>query len=46
MSVQPDMRATGPRGRSADEGFDVGFEDLPDGRLKKINVEYFAYVDQ
>jgi hypothetical protein len=33
MSVQPDMRATGPRDRTADEGFDVGFDDLPDGHL-------------
>ena len=31
MSVQPDMDARGPRDRSADEGFDVGFEDLRAG---------------
>src|SRR5262249_5292521 len=41
MSVQPDMRATGPRDRTADEGFDVGFEDLPSGRLTALNPEYF-----
>ena len=33
MTVQPDMRATGPRGRNVDEGFEVGFEDLAEGRL-------------
>jgi hypothetical protein len=27
MSVQPDMRAAGPRDRTLDDGFDVGFED-------------------
>ena len=32
MTVQPDMRATGPRGRNVDEGFEVGFEDLVDPR--------------
>ena len=46
MTVQPDMRATGPRGRNVDEGFEVGFDDLPEGRLTKINVEYFRYLDQ
>jgi hypothetical protein len=45
MSVQPDTRAAGPRDRSADEGFDVGFEDLPDGRLTKINHDYFRTLD-
>ncbi|HEY7007322.1 MAG TPA: DUF5060 domain-containing protein, partial [Jatrophihabitantaceae bacterium] len=30
MSVQPDMHARGPRERTADEGFDVGFDDLSD----------------
>ena len=44
--MQPDMKATGPRGRNIDEGFEVGFEDLPEGRLTKINVEYFRYLDQ
>lgn len=45
MTVQPDMRATGPRDRTADEGFGVGFEDLPDGRLTELNAEYFQYLD-
>ncbi|MEO3755148.1 DUF4038 domain-containing protein [Streptomyces sp. B6B3] len=46
MSVQPDMRATGPRDRTADEGFDVGFEDLPQGRLNQLNPDYFRYLDR
>ncbi len=46
MSVQPDMEARGPRDRTADEGFDVGFEDLPEGRLTRLNPEYFQYLDR
>ncbi len=46
MSVQPDMRATGPRDRTADEGFDVGFEDLPSGHLNAVNPDYFRYLDR
>jgi hypothetical protein len=46
MSVQPDMRAVGPRDRSADEGFDVGFEDLSSGRLNKLNPGYFQRLDR
>ncbi len=45
MSVQPDMNATGPRDRQADHGFDVGFEDLSEGRLNRPNVAYFGYLD-
>ena len=45
MSVQPDLRTVGPRDRTADEGFDVGFEDLPDGQLKQLNPGYFQYFD-
>lgn len=45
MTVQPDRRAVGPRDRTQDEGFDVGFEDLPDGHLNQLNVEYFQYLD-
>jgi hypothetical protein len=45
MSVQPDMRAAGPRDRTADGGFDVGFEDLPDGRLCQLNPGYFRALD-
>ncbi len=46
MSVQPDMHARGPRDRTADEGFDVGFEDLQDGHLNVLNPAYFQYVDR
>ena len=46
MTVQPDMRAVGPRDRTQDEGFAVGFEDLADGHLNRMNVEYFQYLDE
>jgi hypothetical protein len=46
MSVQPDMRARGPRDRTADEGFDVGFEDLPSGHINQLNPAYFQYLDR
>ncbi len=46
MSVQPDMNARGPVGRNVDEGFEVGFLDLPDGRLTRLNVPYFQYLDR
>ncbi len=45
MSVQPDMRAEGPRDRTQDGGFDVAFEDLPRGHLNDINPTYFQYLD-
>jgi hypothetical protein len=45
MTMQPDMRALGPRDRSADEGFDVAFEDLPDGHLTRIIPGYFQTFD-
>jgi hypothetical protein len=46
MSVQPDMHARGPRDRTADEGFDVGFEDLSAGHLNQLNPGYFQYLDR
>jgi hypothetical protein len=46
MSLQPDMDARGPRSRTLDEGFDVAFEDLPSGRLTRLNVGYFRYLDR
>ena len=46
MSVQPDMHARGPRNRTADEGFDVGFEDLSDGHINRLNPNYFQYLDK
>lgn len=45
MSIQPDMRARGPGDRTQDEGFGIGFEDLPDGHLNKLNPAYFEYLD-
>jgi hypothetical protein len=45
MVVQPDMFAVGPRDRSADEGFDVAFEDLPTGHINKIRPEFFQAFD-
>jgi Protein of unknown function (DUF4038) len=32
-------------GRNVDEGFEVGFRDLPDGHLTEINIDYFQYFD-
>jgi hypothetical protein len=46
MTVQPDRKAEGPRSRTEDLGFDVGFEDLPDGNLQKLNPDYFQKMDQ
>lgn len=46
MSVQPDMHACGPRDRTADEGFGVGFEDLSSGHINQPNPEYFRYLDR
>ncbi|MFJ9376510.1 DUF4038 domain-containing protein [Streptomyces sp. NPDC101455] len=46
MSVQPDMDARGPSDRTVDEGFDVGFEDLPTGHVNVLNPAYFQYVDR
>ena len=45
MSVQPDMRAEGPRNRNETGGFGVAFEDLKDGHLNLINVDYFQTLD-
>jgi uncharacterized cupin superfamily protein len=46
MSVQPDMQARGPRERTTDEGFDVGFEDLPKGHINELNPAYYKYLDR
>lgn len=46
MSVQPDRNARGPRSRTERDGFDVGFEDLPDGHINQINIPYFQYLDR
>lgn len=46
MTVQPDRFAEGPRDRTADYGFDVGFEDLPQGHLNQLNPAYFQTLDE
>lgn len=46
MSVQPDRRATGPDARDVRDGFAVGFEDLPEGRLTRLVPAYFREVDE
>jgi hypothetical protein len=46
MSLQPDRDAVGPRNRNEPQGFDVAFEDLPDGHINVMNPEYFKYFDQ
>jgi hypothetical protein len=46
MTVQPDMKATGPRSRTENLGFDVGFEDLPKGTLRQLNPGYFQIFDK
>jgi len=39
------MGARGPADRTADEGFAVAFDDLPDGTLRSLRPEYFAELD-
>jgi hypothetical protein len=39
------MRAAGPEGRDVDEGFAVGFRDLPQGRLTQPETGYFCDLD-
>lgn len=46
MVVQPDRDARGPRDRTADQGFDVGFEDLPQGHLNELVPAYFQTLDR
>jgi hypothetical protein len=46
MTVQPDMHATGPRSRTEDHGFDIGFEDLAEGHINRLRPEYFQYFDK
>ncbi|TWD84650.1 uncharacterized protein DUF5060 [Kribbella amoyensis] len=46
MSVQPDMGAVGPEDRTADQGFAVGFADLADGHLNRLNPKYFQELDE
>ncbi|MDX2111279.1 MAG: DUF4038 domain-containing protein [Verrucomicrobiota bacterium] len=46
MTVQPDMDCRGPRSRTEDLGFEIGFEDLHEGKLTQPNAGYFQYLDQ
>lgn len=46
MTIQPDMECVGPRSRTEDLGFDVGFEDLPQGTLRQLVPEYFRRFDR
>ncbi len=46
MTVQPDMDCKGPHSRTEDLGFDVGFEDLPQGTLRQLRPEYFQMFDR
>ncbi|WP_233214535.1 apiosidase-like domain-containing protein [Rhodopirellula bahusiensis] len=46
MTVQPDLKTKGPRSRTEAEGFEVGFEDLPNGSLQKLNPDYFQTFDK
>ncbi|MCU0356589.1 MAG: DUF4038 domain-containing protein [Cyclobacteriaceae bacterium] len=46
MSVQPDRYAEGPDKRDTVLGFARAFDDLPEGHLNKIRVDYFQYLDQ
>ncbi len=46
MTLQPDRKITGPRDRTQPEGFDVAFEDLPDGTLTQLRPEYFQQMDR
>ena len=46
MTVMPDSNTTGSRSRTVDGGFAVGFEDLSEGHLEQLNIEYFQYFDQ
>ena len=46
MVVQPDQGAEGPRDRSLPGSFGVGFEDLPEGHLNKLNPHYFQHLDK
>lgn len=46
MSLMPDRGAEGPRNRQEAAGFDVAFEDLPNGHITQMNVNYFQYLDK
>ena len=45
MSLMPDRGVEGPRSRTEPQGFAVAFEDLKDGHINQINIEYYQYMD-
>ena len=46
MSLMPDREVEGPRDRESVGGFDVAFEDLPEGHITRMNISYFQYLDK
>ncbi|HEY9490026.1 MAG TPA: DUF4038 domain-containing protein, partial [Chryseosolibacter sp.] len=45
LSLQPDRFAKGPEARNTILGFDVAFEDLPEGHLNKLKPDYYQTLD-
>lgn len=45
LSLQPDKFAKGPEARNTVLGFDVAFEDLPEGHLNKLRPDYYQTLD-
>ena len=45
MSLQPDQGVDGPRDRTLEGGFAVAFEDLKDGHINQMNIDYFQTLD-
>ena len=45
MTLQPDTKAEGPNERNTVMGFKRAFEDLSDGHINTMNIDYFRYYD-
>ena len=45
LTVQPDKNARGPDSRNTPLGFDVAFEDIPDGHITKLKPDYYQVLD-
>ncbi len=45
MTLQPDTKAEGPDERDTEQGFKRAFEDLSEGHIDRIKVDYFQYLD-
>lgn len=45
LTLQPDKNAKGPEARNTVLGFDVAFEDLPEGHLNKLKPDYYQTLD-